>query len=90
MPVFKNRENKKDAIWLSEDRHSDEAIEIKEPEDLRPMLEVWRQVNIDPWFIDEGVKTLDSFLRAFLKKPKVYYVWIFNSAFKEPANAKTT
>ena len=84
MPVFKHRETKKDAIWLSENRHSDEAIEIKEPEDLRPMLEVWRQVNIGPWFIDEGVRTLNSFLTAFFaKRPKVYYIWIFNSAFEK-------
>ena len=87
MPIFKHRKNEKDAIWLDTSRHSDDAIKITKPEDLRPTIEAWQQVNIDPWFIEQGLKTLDIFLRAFFKKkPDVYYIWVFKSAFEEPNN----
>ena len=89
MPILQHRKTRKDAIWVDTSRHSDDAIKINEPDDLSPAIAAFRQVNIDPWFIEQGLRALDIFLKAFFdNKPKVYYVWIFKSAFTDDDGGK--
>jgi len=87
MVIFKHHKSRKDAIWVSEERQSPDAVEIKEPNDLLPLIGYFSQVNIDPWFIEEGMRTFNTYLTAFPKKrPDVYYVWVFESAFTKEEN----
>jgi len=81
--IFKHNQTKKDAIWIDIIRQSPDAIEIKNPFDLPPMS-FWEQVNIHPAILKQGFRGLDCFLKAFFSKtPKIYYVWIFPSAFPD-------
>ena len=85
MPIFNISGTNKDAIWVSESKHCEDAIEIKEPFDLPPMA-IWNQVDVPPEITAHGFEHLDGYLRAFFKATvKVYYVWIFKSAFAEEA-----
>ncbi|KKM07118.1 hypothetical protein LCGC14_1737080 [marine sediment metagenome] len=84
MPTFQHKETQRATVWVSDKRHSPDAIEIKEPQDLPP-VEFWKLLlRVPPEIIDQGRIGLDCYLKAFFDKyPKTYFVWIFPSGFPD-------
>lgn len=83
--VFKHKQTDKDAVRISVDRKSEDALEIKEPTDLPPISFWETHFKMPPEILFRGLTKLKWYLGSFLEEDtsKGFYLWFIPSGFPD-------